>query len=354
MSKFCGKCGALLGDNKKFCSKCGNNLNEISTETISENDESIYDNNIYNNVNNGVSEKLDKANIQNNSKIVNRSKSSCVLSIVLSILFFIFSLTTIFVGVTRMYFDEDNLKNVISNIDLNEINIDYNGDYISIEDFILNNISDNCIYEYNITTDKIGNVLNNSDISKLIENFVVKYVSYIAHGEKSKYLTEDGIINILESTADVIYELTGYKLNETDYEDIRYELDNGNMKFLIASNIEDTLGFNPIIIQMLLSIITFIILIIVSILLLILILKVNNWKFKYLFKHIGITIIILGTILVIVSLIGLIISLTSEIYLLSMLLRSLLISLLIAGVITLIVGVVMFVLYKLLAKKEQI
>lgn len=347
MSKFCGKCGALVGEDKKFCSKCGNNLSGISTETIQQN-----------RIDNYIIEKEDNLAVQNNyqsQETTKRNSLTCVLSIFLCILFFIFSMSAIFVGIARLYSNEDNLKDIISDVDLNEINIDTDDNRsVSIADFIFNNVNKSIINNYSITKDNIENILNNKTIKNQLESFLVDYVQYIVNGEKSKKLTTDGIIKILKNLSLEVYIETGYQLSDKDYEDLRNQINDGNMEFLITSGIEDFIGFDPNIIQIALSITTLIILIIISLALLILILKVNSWRFKYFFKDIGITVIIAGILLICGSLTGLIISMITEIYLLGVLLSSLSIKVLIFGLSALIIGIGMFVLYKLKSRSEQI
>lgn len=345
MSKFCGKCGSLVGEDKKFCSKCGNRLNDIPTETIQQNG-----------INDYIIEKEDNFSVQNNyqsHETTKRSSLTCVFSIILCILFFIFSMSAIFVGVARLYSNEDNLKDIISDIDLNEINIDTDDNRsVSIADFIFNNVNKSIINNYGITKDNIENILNDSTIKNQLESYLVDYVQYIVNGEKSKKLTTDGIIKILKNLSFDVYNETGYELSDKDYEDIRNQINDGNMEFLITSGIEDFIGFDPNIIQIAFSITALIILIIISVALLILILKINSWRFKYFLKDTGITVIIAGTLLICGSLTGLIISMVTEIYLLSILLNSLSIKVLIFGLSALIIGICMFALYKLKLKNK--
>lgn len=345
MSKFCGKCGALVGEDKKFCSKCGNRLNDIPTETIQQNG-----------INDYIIEKEDNLAVQNynqSHETTKRSSLTCVLSIILCILFFIFSMSAIFVGVARLYSNEDNLNDIISDIDLNEINIDTDDNRsVSIADFIFNNVNKSIINNYGITKDNIENILNDSTIKNQLESYLVDYVQYIVNGEKSKKLTTDGIIKILKNLSFDVYNETGYELSDKDYEDIRNQINDGNMEFLITSGIEDFIGFDPNIIQIAFSITALIILIIISVALLILILKINSWRFKYFLKDTGITVIIAGTLLICGSLTGLIISMITEIYLLSVLLNSLSIKVLIFGLSALIIGICMFALYKLKLKNK--
>lgn len=346
MSKFCGKCGALVGEDKKFCSKCGNNLAGISTETIQQN-----------RIDNYIIEKEDNLAVQNNyqsNETTKRSPLTCVLSIFLCVLFFIFSMSAIFVGVARLYSNEDNLKDIISNVDLNEISINSHGEQTNIANLLFDNMKDEFINDYNMTTEKIENIFSNNVIDKQIKSYLVDYVENVVNGEKSKKLTTDGIIKIFKNVSSEIYKEIGYQFTDKDYEDIRNQINDGNMEFLITSGIEDFIGFDPNIIQIALSITTLIILIIISLALLILILKVNSWRFKYFFKDIGITVIIAGILLICGSLTGLIISMITEIYLLGVLLSSLSIKVLIFGLSALIIGIGMFVLYKLKSRSEQI
>lgn len=346
MSKFCGKCGALVGEDKKFCSKCGNNLAGILTETIQQN-----------RIDNYIIEKEDNLAVQNNyqsNETTKRSPLTCVLSIFLCVLFFIFSMSAIFVGVARLYSNEDNLKDIISNVDLNEISINSHGEQTNIANLLFDNMKDEFINDYNMTTEKIENIFSNNVIDKQIKSYLVDYVENVVNGEKSKKLTTDGIIKIFKNVSPEIYKEIGYQFTDKDYEDIRNQINDGNMEFLITSGIEDFIGFDPNIIRIALSITTLIILIIISLALLILILKVNSWRFKYFFKDIGITVIIAGILLICGSLTGLIISMITEIYLLGVLSSSLSIKVLIFGLSALIIGIGMFVLYKLKSRSEQI
>ena len=356
MSKFCGKCGAMVNENKKFCPTCGNKLNAVSTETIPNNDMSDYISfNAYN-TNNDIlnKENLTSQRDYNLNQSTQRSTMSCVLSVVLSLLFFVFSFSATFIGALRVYLSEDNFEDVISDIDLTDININYDGEQVSIANFLFYNMKDEFINKYAITTEKIENIFNDSTVNNQLENYLVDYVQYIVNGEKSKKLTTDGVIDIIKKIAPQISMETGYQFKDKDYEDIRNEINDGYMKFLVASNIEDSIGFDPTIIQIPFSTISLVILIILSIASLILILKCNGWKFKYLFKYAGVTIITIGTLLTCVALSGWIISITTKIYLLSALLSPLSLKLLIFGLGALIIGIVLFVLYRLKLKRERI
>lgn len=349
MSKFCRKCGVPLQENQKFCPKCGTSTIDL-TENVLENHQSIQNNQPV------IIPKFENVEPQKevNADKPKRSVSTRILSILLSILFFYFSLSAVIVGVTRMYLNEDNIQDVLSDIELDEINIGYgDDDYISIENYILDNIDDSYINKYNLTKDTIKSILNDRDIDRQVKSYVKNYVDNLTQGENSKKLTEDDIIEILQDNAYTIYRITDYELTDKDYQDIREELESGDISFLVPSNLEDELDINLGVMRMLLSIITLIALIVISVLILILILKVNDWRFTYLFKYSGVTLIILGVLLVLISLAGLIFTLIADIYLINVLIRPLLISILIIGGIALVVGIALFALYRLIFKRQR-
>lgn len=355
---FCGKCGNSLPDGVKFCTKCGsavkksNNLN--SSKTYADNFEKSFNAQPSNLKNQKQNQTQDIFEEYNNSpalgnKSLKNEKSSIpsrILSILICVFFFIFSTSALLVGVARTVLNEDSVKNICSDIELTEIKVEYDGESVYLSDFIMEIVSDKVIEKYGITTTKVDEVLSDKTIKGYIEDVVADYVGYIAFNEDPKNLNASSIIDMVEESSDIIYEETGFMFAESDYQDLEDELKHGNMTFLVESGVEDALGFDPAIIQAVLSVPTMIILIALSVVMLILMLLCNNWRVKYLCAYAGMTMVITGSVLLLSSAGIFVVSLISDIYLLNTLLQSIVLYVLLFGLSVFAVGLVMFILYR--------
>lgn len=333
---FCGKCGSKIPDEMEYCPKCGKIQENRNVMSVANNENDFLQNDMEN-------KDLSELPITTNAK---SSISSRFISIFLCIILFVFSVSAITIGSVRIVFNRDNLKNICSEIDISQINLEYQDESVNITDFIMNTVSDKILEKYNISNETINNLLQNDTIRKNLEDTCSEYLCYIIYGDESENLSVTGVLDIIKSCSDIVYSETGYTLTDNDYRDIEKELVEGNMKFLVSDNIKNNSVVNISMINALLSLPSLIIHIVIIIGLIFLLLWCNKWKLKYLCAYVGMTLTIVGSIYLLIAITSFIISSFSEIYLLKIILQSMLLCISQFGIGSFVIGFIMFLLYR--------
>lgn len=346
---FCGKCGNKVKDGVKFCPKCGNKFEFKEDVNLNRNERNSKD------IGDCIEEDFKNSNadglieINLHKKVEKSSIGTRILSIFLCILFFIFSVTAVLVGISRCVLEEEKIRDLCSEIDVVQVNVNYNNQNIGIAEFILEVASDEIISKYNLTESRVNEIIDNDIIKDHFENILVDYIGFIAFGKESEHLSASGIIEIIQDCSQIIYDETGYIFTENDYQELENELNNGSMKFLTISGIEN---WYISIISMLLSLPMFIIWIALSIVMLVLILLINKWKFKYLCAYIGMTLSVEGSILILGYLAMLIFSWFNELYLVDIIINSVSLYVLLSGLCLVTVGLILFIIYRKAFKRN--
>lgn len=333
---FCGKCGSKIPDETKYCPKCGKMQENGNTISLLNNDDNFFQDNVG---------RKDLQELPISSKTKSSILSRCI-SVFLCVILFAFSVSIITICSVRIVFNKENLKNISAEIDISEINLEYEDNSVNITDFIMKNISDQIIEQFNISDEKINKLLQNGTIRESMEDICSKYLCYVIYGDESEDLSVTGVLNTIKSCSDIVYSETGYRFTDSDYRDIEKELTDGNMKFLVIDNIKANSVINIHLINVLFSLPSLIIQILIFVGLIFLLLWCNKWKPKYLCAYVGITLVIVGVLYLLVAILSFIISLFSEIYILKILLQSMLICISLFGVGTFVIGFIMFFLYR--------
>lgn len=349
---FCGKCGNMIQEGMRFCSKCGKNFELNGDINLRKNEMNLEHTDNYSKDKSGNINSKDLIGIQINS--VNNNKNNvgtCILSILFCFFLFIFSISAIFVAVSRSALEEEKIRNLCSEIDITQMNVNYNKKNTGIAEFILEIVSDELINNYNLTESRVNDIINNDIIRNHLENVLVDYIGFIAFGNEPELLNSSDIIEIIKDCSKIIYDETGYIFTENDFLKLENELNNGSMKFLTVNGIKDLVYFDISIISVLLSFPMLIIFISFALLMLILLLLINKWKFKYLCAYVGMTLSIQGSILLLGSLLMFIFNLLSELYLVDILINRVIIYVLLSGLCIFAVGTIMFIIYCKILKK---
>lgn len=337
---FCGKCGSKIPDEIKYCPKCGRMQKNENTISLLNNDGNFFQNNI---------DRADLQELPIHSKTKSSILSRCI-SVFLCVIIFAFSVSIITIGSVRIVFNKENLKNISEKIDISEINLEYEDNSVNITDFIMKNISNQIIEQFNISDEKINKLLQNDTIRESMEDICSEYLCYVIYGDESEDLSVTGILNTIKSCSDIVHSETGYSFTDGDYQDIEKELTDGYMKFLVIDNIKTNSVINIHLINVLFSLPSLIIQILIFVGLIFLLLWCNKWQPKYLCAYVGITLVIVGTLYLLLAILSFIISILSEIYILKILLQSMLICISLFGAGTFIIGIVMFLLYRKVLK----
>ena len=347
---FCGKCGHNVPDGVKFCPKCGHSMAQKKQQAQQPNP---------------VEHKVESMPVQqpktptpvSQPKPMKKEKSSIgsrIVSIILCIFLFIFSLSAMTVGVTRTVLSKSNVRAICSEVELSKVNVVYNGKSVYLTDFIMGVVSEDAVERYGISKKNVEKILDNKTINNYIEDATVEYVAYIAFGEEPEILDTESILNMIRDCSGVIYEETGFEFIEYDFEDLEQEIENGSLRFLVVTELDNVLVFDPSIVSVVFPIPVLVILSVLSVAMIVLLLLCNKCKIKYVFAYTGMTSIILGAMLLLSALASFILSVVSDVYLVGVLLKAVILNLAIFGLIALVLGIIMFVLYRTVFNKKRV
>lgn len=368
---FCNHCGKEIKNPSKFCPKCGakigegaftndtdenttieNKVEQIVNEESKVEERDIADsNNVENNItknftgdNNLNYPYYDYNNIEKVSdNTVNKKNISVpkrIISIIICIFIVIFTIISSFVCSIRIGCQKDNIRKIISDEDILDIRI--NDQYLS--EYIISNIDQTIITKFKINTTQVDEILSDEQVKDMIINLVTDYTSMFIFGEKPRTLNEDSVVKNIQNLDNLIYSKTGYRMPEEDYADIRKELSDGSLSFLIENNIKETLKIDPYIISMFFSVPAICILVAIDLGLVILLFKVNNWKIKSYFAFLGISFIVSGSLSLCAALFMIVVSFINKMFLVSSLLRSLSINMTIIAAIMFVAGLLLFII----------
>ncbi len=279
---FCEKCGKEIQEEAALCNECklsediGKN-SEIADEAIVadniNNDDSLANNEIVSesintvdvedHTSEAVESTLDSSEIEE-IKLPKRIKEkrmrrvfahigASVLSIILAILLFI----TASLWVVRDVVSPDTIKEMINNIDLDEIKIDDIADKELLESHGLKCESDNLfdiIYD-NIDQTELPNPISKDDFRAIVED--VQFREYfgeifgtsieaLTSGDSSDVVTPHDVVDFLASNGDKFSEFLGYDLTEERLENLKVTLekDYGQIFEAIGDKKLDTLVGN--------------------------------------------------------------------------------------------------------------
>ena len=171
---FCGKCGNMLKDGLRFCPKCGNEIKVKEDVNLYRDDINLEhtDNCVKDNDGNIDSEVLMEAQMNLDKNIEKSSVGTRVLSILLCILLFVFSITAVLVGISRSILKEENIRKLSSKIEVIQVNVNYDNKNIGISEFILEVVSDKLISKYNLTESRVNEIIDNDIIKNHLESLV--------------------------------------------------------------------------------------------------------------------------------------------------------------------------------------
>jgi hypothetical protein len=127
-------------------------------------------------------------------------------------------------GITQVYFSEDNLHETISNSEFLTV-----ADDNEMARMVLENISAGIIAEYNITQDRVALFITREASRTFIAEQLVKYVNAFRQGYVNYFISVDDITHFIRENEAAIRRDIGYPFYDGDYANIRNYLIDGNV-----------------------------------------------------------------------------------------------------------------------------
>ena len=241
---FCEKCGKEIIENSALCSECmqnENNAEPSENETAIDNvTESVVNEPVETPKDEVVEESSDFEEEKLPKRMKEKKKRRVIAHIgatLLLILFAFLLIATTCLMVVRDAASPDTIKEMINNIDLNDIKIDDLADKEILEEHGLICNSDNLfdiIYD-NIDQSELPYPISKEDFRAIIENeqfreyfgeiFGVS-IEMLTSGDSSDVVTSDDIVEYLASNREEFSLILGYDLTDERLENLKQTLDN--------------------------------------------------------------------------------------------------------------------------------
>lgn len=249
---FCENCGAKCDADAMFCENCGNRLDSDEKAPVTEaaaapvkiktDDkpapppaptekpeapaESVKPA--------AVVTVMEKPASQPTAAPAERSSSarivSLIVSILLSALIFFNIVSGVGVLIVQSLISEENIRSLCDDTDLSDLRVGNLINFDGLEDvsdgstlpqWISANLDPVAVSKYGMTADGVAEILEKSTLKDFVRDNLLEAAAYMRGDEADASITVDEMIKLLEDNADVIYNATGYKFIDEDYDNFR-------------------------------------------------------------------------------------------------------------------------------------
>ena len=111
-----------------------------------------------------------------------------------------------------------------------------------LQDVIYSTIDEYYIQSFGVEQENIGELLEQEEFNNSFEDIIDGGVEYITSGEDSQIVSTDKLMGLIENNQDEIERITGYRLVDTDYEDIKKVLTDAGLDGLTWGTAIDSAG----------------------------------------------------------------------------------------------------------------
>ncbi len=252
---FCEKCGKEIQENAFLCNECLQNENNAkpldiddentkkveSEEVLPNSDNCEISEECQNAVSDGIVVETTEADEQNLPRRIKEKRKrrigAHIGSTLLAILLAVLLIVTTCLLIIREAVSPDTIKQMINNIDLNEVKIDDQADKELLEEHGLICNSDNLfdiIYD-NIDQSELPQPISKEEFRSIVENEQFREyfgqifglsIESLTSGDRSDVVTPDDIIDYLASNREHLSQLLGYELTDERLENLRSTLVN--------------------------------------------------------------------------------------------------------------------------------
>lgn len=278
------------------------------------------------------------------------------LSVLVSIAITVITLVTLIIFATSSFVTKNNLTNVIKDIDINEV---------IAEDEMMAEIK-NSMIENGVTAENVDSVLNSKELKNVIGGVLGSNIESILKNNENLKMSDDELIKLIDKNFDAITS----KLNITDeeIEEVKEALSenvteiNTELNKYLNESITEISNENEDIFELIRLVFSVKIkLILVAIIIgLSLLVALLRWSFKSMFNTVAIPFTIAGVILVVAGIFFKIMPLSNFInadansfIIISAIVKNATTLFIIYGICTVILAVILFMIAKLISKKNK-
>jgi hypothetical protein len=220
------------------------------------------------------------------------------LNVFLCIVFFIIFSSALLLNLVMVSTSDEAILETVLEIDAAVLI-----EELEITDIILASINSEILEAHDIQQSSLERLLEHPSVKEFLSDSLSEYFSALSQGDSDFTLSEKDIIRFLENNESEIQNAIGYRLTETDYQNIEAYL--GENEFLKDMSVESILpgaDINPDLFKWALSTNTFVLLLILCAGVLLSLFILNRKHLHITFLSIGVTLCVLGLVYTILGL----------------------------------------------------
>lgn len=314
MAKFCGKCGTALDTTTGLCPNCDKEKLQKVEQPTTEMNMSGFCHHCGNVIEeqNGIclnpdcngGKKQYTSSVEISENISTKKKKSAAMTIfvtvLLSICLFLTSLLALTIYDARNAVKDKNAEKLFKNVSftnlLNSNKLNSENDLKNFYDFMSSH------YEIEITDEQFDNFINKSTVKGYLASKTSVFCDDIFSGEAELRITNKDVENILEDNSEVVKDIFGVYLSESDSAKIAdWIVDDNGVVTISTNKLKDDAPAMYYIIKIGLSYITMAILIVLAALVIFFMIRNNLSQATF---GIGIVFVVLGALMTIVAILA--------------------------------------------------
>lgn len=160
------------------------------------------------------------------------------------------------VGIGRSLLSRAHLEDIVLDFDVNEVRLSYDGTEYPLPAYIQRQIA--AQVETDLTERDVENILNDVGVREGVADLAADVAAYLTDRQALEAFGADDVVELVRKNEALIYEQTGTRLTEAEYAQIRQAVDeNVDFSAVRELRLTDVMGFDPALLQTVLSKLTY-------------------------------------------------------------------------------------------------